>query len=76
MYSPIILEGVSLMAHEGKEFTCNSGGTGDVGLIPGSGKWELAPVFFFFSYLKSPIDSRAWWATVQRVTKSQIQLSD
>ena len=40
------------MAHEGKEFTCNSGGTGDVGLIPGSGKWELAPVFFFFFLLE------------------------
>ena len=55
---------------------------GDVGLIPGLGKswsrkWELAPViFFFFSYLKSPMDSRAWCATVQRVTESQIQLSE
>ena len=78
MYSPIILEGASLMAHEGKEFICNSGGTGDVDLIPGSGKWELAPIILFFfssSYLKSPMDSRAWWATVQRFTKSQIQLS-
>ena len=36
------------MAQEGKEFICNSGGTGDVGLIPGSGKWELPPIILFF----------------------------
>ena len=38
------------MAHEGKEFICNSGGTGDVDLIPGSGKWELAPIILFFIF--------------------------
>ena len=28
------------------------------------------------SYLKYPMDREDWWATVQRVTKSQTRLSD
>ena len=29
-----------------------------------------------YSCLENPMDRRAWWATVHRVTKSQIRLSD
>ena len=29
-----------------------------------------------YSCLKSPMDGGAWWATAQRVTKSQTQLSN
>ena len=29
-----------------------------------------------YSCLENPMDCRAWWATVQRVTQSQTQLSD
>ena len=29
-----------------------------------------------YSYLKSPMDSGTWWATVQRLAKSWTQLSD
>ena len=29
-----------------------------------------------YSCLENPIDRGAWWATVQRVTKSQARLSD
>ena len=31
---------------------------------------------FQYSYLKSPTDRGAWWATVHGVTKSRTQLSD
>ena len=29
-----------------------------------------------YSCLKNPMDRRAWWAVVQRVTKCRTQLSD
>ena len=61
----------------GKEFACNAGYTGDVGLIsglrssPGGGNGN--PLQYFC--LKNPMDREAWWSIVQRVTKSQTQLS-
>ena len=55
-------------------FPCN---TKDVGSIPGSGRSPGGgngnP--FQYSCLKNPMDKEAWWATVQRVAKSQTQLS-
>ena len=61
----------------GKEFACNAGYTGDVGLIPGSrrspGGGNGNPLQYFG--LKNPMDREAWWSIVQRVTKSQTQLS-
>ena len=57
----------------GKESTCNMGDTGDEGLIPGlgrsSGGGNDNPLQY--SCLENPIDRGAWWAIVQRVTKSQ-----
>ena len=50
---------------------------GDTGSIPGSGRSPGGgndnP--FQYSCLKNLMDRGAWQATVQRVTKSQIQLS-
>ena len=62
----------------GKESTCNVGDTGDLGLIPGLGRSpaEGNGNPFQCSCLKSPMDSGAWWATVQWVAKSQTRLSD
>ena len=61
----------------GEESTCNTGDTGDAGLIRGSGRFpgggNGSP--FQYSCLKNPMDRGTWWATVQRVTKSQTRLS-
>ena len=59
----------------GKESNCN---VRDLGLIPELGR---APAEgngnpFQYSCLKNPMDSGAWWATVQWVAKSQTRLSD
>ena len=55
----------------GKESTCKAGDTGDSGLVPGSGRFPGENGNLLqYSCLKNPIDRRAWWATVQRVTKS------
>ena len=52
----------------GKESTCNTGDTGDVGLIPGSGRsrGEGNGYTFQYSCLENPMDRGAWWATVMR----------
>ena len=44
---------------------------GDVGLIPGSGRWpgEGNGNPLQYSCLGNPIDRGAWWATVQGVTR-------
>ena len=51
---------------------------GDVGLIPGLGRapggGKGNPLQY--SCLEKPMDREAWWATVNRVAKSQTQLSD
>ena len=48
-------------------------GIGDVGLIPGSGRFpgEGNGNPLQYSCLGNPLDRGAWWATVQGVTKSQ-----
>ena len=60
-----------------KESACNSGDTGDAGLIPVSerspGEGNDNPLQY--SCLKSARDREAWRAIVQRVSKSQTQLS-
>ena len=57
----------------GKEFACI---VGDLHLIRGSerapGEGNDCPLQY--SCLKNPMNRRAWWATVCRVTKSQIWL--
>ena len=54
----------------------DAGDIRDMGLIPGSGRSPKGghgnP--FQYSCLENPMDMAAWWATVQRVTKSQTQL--
>ena len=58
-----------------KESACNAG---DPGWIPGSGRslGEGHGYPLQYSCLESPMDRGAWQATVYRVTKSQIQLSN
>ena len=50
---------------DGKESACNAGDTGDVGLIPGSGRspggGQGNPLQH--SCLENPMDRGAWWAT-------------
>ena len=56
-----------------KESTCNAGDTGDMGLIPGSGRspGEGNGTPLQQSCLENPIDGGAWHATVHRVAKSR-----
>ena len=59
----------------GKESACNAG---DLGPVPGSGRSPGGghgnPLQY--SGLENPMDRGAWQATVHRVTKSWIRLSD
>ena len=58
-----------------KETACN---VGDLGSILGSGRssGEGNGYPLQYSCLKNPMNRGAWWATVQRVAKSQTWLSD
>ena len=51
---------------------------GDTGSIPGSGRSPGGEHGFPLQYacLKNPMDRGTWWATFQRVAKSQTQLSE
>ena len=64
------------MAQVVKESTCKAGGTGDVDSIPGSGRspGEGNGNPLQYSCLGKHVDRGAWWATVHRVTKSQVRL--
>ena len=56
----------------GEESICKARDTGDVGLIPGSGRFPGGngnPLQY--SCLKNPTDRKAWWATIYGVAKSQ-----
>ena len=61
-----------------KESTGNAGDTGDessileLGRSPGGGNGNALQ----YSCLGNPMNRGAWWAAVQRVTKSQTQLND
>ena len=60
---------------DGKESACNAG---DPGLIPGLGRFPGKGNGYPLQYscLENSMDKGAWWATVQGVTKSLMQLSD
>ena len=55
----------------------NAGDTGDMGLIPGSGRspggGNSNPLQY--SCLENPMDRGAWWAAVHGVTKNWTRLS-
>ena len=55
----------------GKESDCNARDAGDVGSIPGSGRFpgEGNGNPFQYSCLENPMDGGAWWATIHGVTK-------
>ena len=50
-----------------KEFACNAGDTGNVGLISGPGRSSGMGNGYTLQYsgLENPMDRGAWWATVQ-----------
>ena len=56
----------------------NVGDTGDMALVPGSGRstWRRNGNPLQYSYLANPMDRGSWWATVHEVAKSwtQVQL--
>ena len=56
-----------------EEPACQSGDARDTSLIPGSGRSprEGNGNPLQYSCMKNPMDTRAWWATVHGVTKSQ-----
>ena len=58
-----------------KESACSARDTEDEGSVPGSGRFpgEGNGNPLQYSCLKSPVDRRAWWATVQRIAKNQTQ---
>ena len=61
-----------LSGSEVKESACNAGDVIDMGSITGSGRSPGGghgnPLQY--SSLENPMDRRAWWTTVHRVTKS------
>ena len=61
-----------------KNLSANAGDTGDVGSVPGSGRspgvGKGNPLQY--SCLGSPVDRKAWRATVCGVAKRGMQLND
>ena len=55
-----------------KNLPANAGDTGDVGLVPGSGRSPGVENgnLLHFSCLEDSMDRVAWWATVCRLAKS------
>ena len=62
----------------GSEVKASACIVGDLGSIPGSGRspGEGNGNPLQYSCLENPMDGRAWWATVHRVTKSRTRLND
>ena len=62
----------------GSEDKASTSNAGDPGSIPGLGRslGEGNGNPLQYSCLEHPMDRGAWWATVQRVAKSQTRLSD
>ena len=60
-----------------KILSANEGDSGDVGSIPGLGRYPGGGnvTHFQYSCLKNSMDRGAWWATAHVVTKSQTGLS-
>ena len=69
---------MSLGFPDGSEVTASSCNAGDLGLIPGLGRFpgEGNGNPLQYSCLENPMDGGAWWVTVHRVTKSWTRLSD
>ena len=61
------------MAQRYEETACNAVAAGDLGLIPGLGRYpgEGHGHPLQYSCLENPTDRGAWWATVHGVAKSQ-----
>ena len=65
----------SLVAQRLKRLACNAGDPGSIsgsGRSPGEGNGNPLQ----YSCLENPMDGGAWWATVHKVAKSRIRLSD
>ena len=62
----------------GSDSKASAYNAGDLGSVPGSGRspGEGNGNPLQYSSLENPIGGGAWWAAVNGVTKSQIQLSD
>ena len=61
----------------GEEPPADAVALGDADSVPG---WGRAPrggqgYLLHYSFLENPIEQGAWWTTVHRVTKSQMQLN-
>ena len=60
----------------GKKSACNAGAAGDVGSIPGLGRYpgkgKGNPLQY--SCLEDPMERGAWWATVHRIAKTWTRL--
>ena len=73
-----IAQGMQKCFSGGSEVKVSACNMGDLGSIPGSGRSPAEgngnPLQY--SCLKNPVDGGAWWATVHRVAKSWIRLSD
>ena len=64
------------MAQQVKNPPVSTADTRDVGLVPESVQCPGKGNPLQYSCLKNPMDRGAWWATVQRVAKSQTQLNN
>ena len=66
----------SLLVLVVKNRPANAGDTGDMGLIPGWGRFPGGGhgILFLHSFLENPMDREAWRANVHGVTKNQTQL--
>ena len=70
----MFLTSLDLDGSSRKDASCNTGDIGSVlrsGRSPGGGNGNPLK----YSHLENPMDGKAWWATDQRVSKSQIPLS-
>ena len=54
-----------------KNLPANTGDSGDVGLIPGLGRYpgEGNGILFQYSCLGNPMDRGSWWAIIHGVAK-------
>ena len=77
---PFILNISKLMSFPGgsvgKESTCSAGDAGDTGSIPGLGRspggWHGYPLQYSCLDRGKDLDRGGWWATVHRVTVSDV----
>ena len=62
---------------DGKESACNAEDMGDMGSIPGSGRFPGGGNGnrLLYSCLANPMDKGAWWATIHKVANIWTLLS-